>query len=412
MSVQKKLIEDILSSYDTILQHKNFIKEELNLVKLGTTGYSNAKYDTDGTQNDFVNKPLLDDIQNAAKSAGIVATITTAKTGHNEKTTTGNISRHMNGTGVDVSILNGIGAGGANGPTNGNADFRELGTKLKNALVSMGYKWNSESGNSKAVLWQTNIGGNHFNHLHISNNSGESSGLPASGDTSTTTSGDTSTTTSPTSTGGGGAAEFAKSIGSKILNVMGIKESFEPSSFGQNTQVKNGKVLIPKGRNSKIKSPISGRIVDIMSNKLCINQIVIEFNTREMSGYLEYCGITKPSVNLGDRVSHGDLLGTTNSNVTVTLYSEKKQKRPIDSEKNDKSDDKKGITTLFNVKSKDKEVKGDEKKDKKVEKESPVKTGNEYSKILVKGYNDMKKSFYPSQKKVDENIERIKGLLK
>jgi hypothetical protein len=84
----------------------------------------------------------------------------------------------------------------------------------------------------------------------------------------------------------------------------------------------------------------------------------------------------------------------------------------IDSEKNDKSDDKKGITTLFNVKSKDKEVKGDEKKDKKVEKESPVKTGNEYSKILVKGYNDMKKSFYPSQKKVDENIERIKGLLK
>jgi len=257
MSVQKKLIEDILSSYDTILQHKNFIKEELNLVKLGTTGYSNAKYDTDGTQNDFVNKPLLDDIQNAAKSAGIVATITTAKTGHNEKTTTGNISRHMNGTGVDVSILNGIGAGGANGPTNGNADFRELGTKLKNALVSMGYKWNSESGNSKAVLWQTNTGGNHFNHLHISNNSGESSGPPASGNT-TTTSGDTTTTTAPTtSTSGGGAAEFAKSIGSKILGVMGIKESFEPSSFGQNTQVKNGKVLIPKGRNSKIKSPIS-----------------------------------------------------------------------------------------------------------------------------------------------------------
>lgn len=406
MSSQKKLIEDILSSYDTILQHKNFIKEELNLVKLGTTGYSNAKYDTDGTQNDFVNKPLLDDIQNAAKSVGIVATITTAKTGHNQTVKgSSNISRHMNGTGVDVAILNGIGAGGANGPTNGNAEFRELGTKLKDALVSMGYKWNSESGNPKAVLWQTNTGGNHFNHLHISNNSGEPSGPPASGNTSTT-SGDTSTTTrTPTSTGGGGAAEFAKSIGSKILNVMGIKESFEPSSFGQNTQVKNGKVLIPKGRNSKIKSPISGRIVDIMSNKLCINQIVIEFNTREMSGYLEYCGITKPSVSLGDKVSHGDLLGTTNSNVTVTLYSEKKQKRPINSEKNDKSDDKKGVKTLLNVKSKD-------DKDKKVEKESPVKTGNVYSKILVKGYNDMKKSFYPSQKKVDENIERIKGLLK
>jgi hypothetical protein len=413
MSSQKKLIEDILSSYDTILQHKNFIKEELNLVKLGTTGYSNAKYDTDGTQNDFVNKPLLDDIQNAAKSAGIVATITTAKTGHNEKTTTGNISRHMNGTGVDVSILNGIGAGGANGPTNGNADFRELGTKLKNALVSMGYKWNSESGNSKAVLWQTNTGGNHFNHLHISNNSGESSGLPASGDTSTTTSGDTSTTTSgdtstttsPTSTGGGGAAEFAKSIGSKILGVMGIKESFEPSSFGKHTQFKSGKAIIPKGHNSKIKSPVSGTIVNITSNKSCINQTVIKFSTRQMSGYLEYCGITKPSVKLGDRVSHGDLLGDTNSNITVTLYSERNQKLSIGTEKENNTDDKKGIKTLFNLKSKD-------DKDKKVERESPVKTGNEYSKILVKGYNDMKKSFYPSQKKVDENIERIKGLLK
>jgi hypothetical protein len=41
--------------------------------------------------------------------------------------------------------------------------------KLKDALVQIGYIWNKESGNNKAVLWQTNTGGNHYNHLHISN---------------------------------------------------------------------------------------------------------------------------------------------------------------------------------------------------------------------------------------------------
>jgi hypothetical protein len=78
----------------------------------------------------------------------------------------------MNGTGVDVAILNGIGSGGATNEYNGNEKFRNLGNELKDALVSMGYSWNRESGQDKAVLWQTNIGGNHYNHLHISNRVG------------------------------------------------------------------------------------------------------------------------------------------------------------------------------------------------------------------------------------------------
>lgn len=156
--------------------NQKHINENLNLIPLNTTSYSNLTYDKDGTQNDSVNKPLLDDIHAAAKSVGIVATITVAKTGHGKMVKGGkSVSRHMNGTGVDVSILNGIGAGGATNSSNGNDKFRELGNKLKDALVSMGYVWNSESGNDKAVLWQTNTGGNHYNHLHISNKSGESS---------------------------------------------------------------------------------------------------------------------------------------------------------------------------------------------------------------------------------------------
>ena len=73
----------------------------------------------------------------------------------------------MSGAGVDIGLLNGINSSGT--------EFRALGDKLKDSLVSLGYTWNSESGNPKSVLWQTNTGGNHYNHLHVSNNSGESS---------------------------------------------------------------------------------------------------------------------------------------------------------------------------------------------------------------------------------------------
>jgi len=188
MSSQTKIIKDILFSYETILENKKFITESIEYVKLEDTNYSNVNHDNDGTQNDSVNKALLDDIESAAKSVGITATITTAKTGHDTKTTTGNISRHTTGNGVDIAKLNGIGSNGATNGTNGNDKFRELGNKLKDALVSIGYTWNHEINHPKAVLWQTNTGGNHFNHLHVSNNTGETSGEPTTSSTSNTTS--------------------------------------------------------------------------------------------------------------------------------------------------------------------------------------------------------------------------------
>ena len=130
--------------------------------------YPNLRYN-DGAvgsskpSQDRVNPTLLSDMNSAAVTLGIIATITTAITGHKAG------SRHNpSGTGVDVAIIDNLGSGHATNSTNGNAQFRTKGTKFKNALVSLGYTWNKESGEVKAVLWQTNIGGNHFNHLHIS----------------------------------------------------------------------------------------------------------------------------------------------------------------------------------------------------------------------------------------------------
>ena len=170
---------------DNQLDNNNFLREsrlfkilnELEMVQLNDTSYSNVKFDNDATQYDSVNKALLDDLQKAAEAAGVVATITTAKSGHGQYVKNSDrVSRHMSQTAVDIAILDGIGAGGATNKSNGNPKFRELGNRLKDALVELGYSLNSESGNDKAVLWQTDTGGNHYNHLHVSNKSGASDG--------------------------------------------------------------------------------------------------------------------------------------------------------------------------------------------------------------------------------------------
>lgn len=163
--INETILLEILKEFDDI-------KERLDLIQLDDTSYSNVKFDNDNTKYDEVNKPLLDDLQTAANKAGVVATITTAKSGHDMNTVSGNLSRHQTRTAVDIAIIDGVGAGGATGPNNGSDEFREKGNRLKDALLDLGYKLNVESGNVKAVLWQTNTGGNHFNHLHVSNNTG------------------------------------------------------------------------------------------------------------------------------------------------------------------------------------------------------------------------------------------------
>ena len=448
MSSQKKLTEDILFSYDIILENKNLIREALNIVPLAKTNYSHVKYDYDNTRNDSVNKPLLDDMQAAGQSVGVVLTITTAKSGHGAKTKSDNLSRHTKQTAVDISKLNGIGSNGASNSTNGNSEFRVLGNKVKNALVSMGYRWNSERGNDKAVLWQTDMDGNHFNHLHISNQSESGSGAPvastdvekptSTGDTASSTtsaSTETNTTTSTEVPNSGGAETFAKNIGGKILkSIMGITESFNLSSFGNNSKSLGGKIFIPKNDNVKIKSPVSGTAVDIISNSSCVNQIVIEFNHEGQPHYLEYCGIKRPSVQVGEKIFIDKVLGHTDSNVTVKLYSEEKKvknidvnpsdniapvgnifrKKDDDDKKNNRDDknDKDNKINRYKIKNDYDDKTNDNDYDKNNDNDYDLNNKNEYSKLFLKGYRNLKKSFYPKQKKVDEEIERIKSLLK
>ena len=155
-----------MSLYDTILENKK-VSEAVDVYD--NVDFKDYVVGKSTPSKDNINTALLQDVQTAAKMAGLNVDITTAISGHDGGTS------HETGNAVDVAKINGIGSGGATNETNGNAEFRKLGNKLKDALVSMGYVWNTEIGNTKSVLWQTNKGGNHFNHVHISNNSGETS---------------------------------------------------------------------------------------------------------------------------------------------------------------------------------------------------------------------------------------------
>lgn len=214
MTKKSKIVNSILSDYEAILQNKKFVFEEMTMTKLSDTDYGNLKVDNDGTKNDSVNKALLDDINAAAKAAGITATITTAVSGHGSSVDDAtSSSRHPQGIAVDIAILNGIGSDNATNSTNGNADFRTFGNKLKDALVDLGYVWNVESGNDKAVLWQTNTGGNHFNHLHVSNK------------TETSSSQSSTTNTNVGTDSSSRNRQFISRIAEPILKSVGITES-------------------------------------------------------------------------------------------------------------------------------------------------------------------------------------------
>lgn len=138
------------------------ISQELseNLVTIGDMNFSRVTVDDDSSR-DKVNKALLDDLEIAAKNADIYITVTTISSGHSDYTKSGNKSRHSYGAAVDVAVINGVGSK--------DPKFLELGDKLRDELINLGYSNNVESGKKKAVIWRTNIGGNHFNHLHISN---------------------------------------------------------------------------------------------------------------------------------------------------------------------------------------------------------------------------------------------------
>jgi hypothetical protein len=380
MSSQTKIIKDIMSTYDSILENKNVLE--------ATDVYDNVDFENIGHGNpasDKINTALLQDVQNAAKSAGLKVNITTAVSGHDRGT------RHETGNAVDVARINGVGSEGATNSTNGNAKFREFGNKLKDALVSMGYVWNTESGNPKAVLWQTNTGGNHFNHVHISNTTSTPSkvtGTPASTDTTT----DTGKTTGATS------YNFAREMGKSLLNAIGIKESLDYTSLGKKTSLRFGDVVIPKKENSNIKSPVSGVVSKYFND---CDGLTIKFESEGKTLYLNYCGIEPSRFRVGQKINKGEVIGSPDSDVNVSLFNSNGYKQKINSNK--KTDSDKGLGSFFRTNSKPTTY--PDKSDSKDYSRYNSEIGRELIKLKDNLFSINKKD------KLEENIDRIKNLL-
>lgn len=442
MDKTKKLVE-IIEKRNKL----NKLMEGPNLVKLNKTSYPNVKFDNDGTQNDYVNDALLSDLQKAAQSVGIVITITTAKTGHNSLTINGRPSRHMDGTGVDVAILDGIGSGYATNSSNGIPKFRELGNKIKNALVSMGYTWNIESGNDKAVLWQTDTGGNHYNHLHVSNRTGESrspTNTSKEVDSPEQKPGESSILSKVSSV----ASDFASKVTGKnkyynsdnfladftanLLNMKNIKESREYGNFGKNASIGTNKIVLPSADNTTIDAPIAGKIVK--TNQLgCRNELSILHEVNGEEYYLTYCDITNPSVTIGDNVRRGTRLGSIRNDISIYVFNLLGQKLDFLSvgkgEKKNKEEKKKKYTkpedySSYSPSNKRKYFNSDDFVGDALK--LPFKVLSSLTKGGLKSVTSKKdddgetgKPFElpgglrsVTSKKVDEEIERIKRLLK
>lgn len=159
------------------------IKKQISLledfVKPQDVTYSNITF-SNTAKADKVNRALLDDVNLAAKRAGISVRIGTITTGH-PSMKTGKSSRHPDGTAVDVDMIDG----------------KPVSKKIEDAveqfnyeLEKLGYKRNVERGTNKAFL--TFGFKNHDDHVHVSN----TTDVPTEdGEESTTTTTTTSTET-------------------------------------------------------------------------------------------------------------------------------------------------------------------------------------------------------------------------
>jgi hypothetical protein len=125
---------------------------------------SNVVTDIDSTKNDEISETLLNDINSAAKSAGVTVTITTASSGHDKLTSTGTESRHTGGNAVDISMIDSVGW-----KNKEDAKTKGILNKIEGFVSYLGYEGytkNSESGQDKSVLYFGFQG--HDNHIHVS----------------------------------------------------------------------------------------------------------------------------------------------------------------------------------------------------------------------------------------------------
>jgi hypothetical protein len=256
---------------------------------------------------DTINLTLLQDVQTAAKNAGLKVDITTAVSGHRPSV------RHDSGNAVDISKINGKSVSLSN---------RSDADKLVDALIKMGYTKNQEgSSNPKSVLTFGFEG--HDNHVHVSNTTTQPSLIDdilsvddekkgATNDAWANMVGDVLASTinlkeekssddyiyieycgiktpkvrkdetvSKGNTLGESDTDVDVFIYDSNINKKFIKDYISKDSIGKNVSERGNKYIIPGGNTLKIKSPKNGVISGDIYNSSCTNQIVIKYKKEQ-----------------------------------------------------------------------------------------------------------------------------------
>jgi len=210
----------------------------------------------------------------------------------------------------------------------------------------------------------------------------------------------------------------------------GITEEKVYSKLGNEISSKFGNIIIPSRGNTKIKSPINGVVNNYHSDRHCTNKISIEHSIDDKLYYLQFCNISKPEIRDGKKVSKGDIIGSTSSDVTVSLYDKGLNRLNLPTMLNKEINKKEKSTNVISkTKNKDEDNNNNNNYDKKeITYYDPLlpwlgkkifdvgKKIQDKMPSMTKGGEPKTKNFFNkygmSNKKVDENIERIKTLLK
>jgi len=117
-----------------------------------------------------------------------------------------------------------------------------------------------------------------------------------------------------------------------VGKMLGLKES-----FGNNISGRYGTISIPGSSNSVILSPVDGKINNMKKISGCKNQITIESD--DLGYFLQYCGITQPTVKDGDIVSEGQVIGRMKKedNVEVLMLNRSYHRKDLNTKEFDKS---------------------------------------------------------------------------
>jgi biotin carboxyl carrier protein len=327
MEKESKLVNEILSLYKTILENKELV--EVSSTSTDLLGGNSVKIPVDGAHKG----------QSGWQSANAWDIMTAV--GTPVYAIVGGTVMTYNDYGATPITKDGKTLFGAGFTVNSDGNLPDVYyTHLKDTTVKQGDKIQC----GQLIGYVTDFPNNNSDHVHIGIESGNirqflnDNGTLKCGNGKITSSSDTASDTAykaATRPEGVSQATFSafnnpnaetdtllldpssqvKSLKNLANETYQIKEN---KHFGNNISNRYGRLIIPKDSNPKIKSPISGEIINKYSPS-CKNQITVKSNGKKTT-YLQFCGISHPSVRVGQSVSNGDILGKTDTDVEVTMY--------------------------------------------------------------------------------------------